>query len=189
MLRLYFSNNKDQLNDIDMEIMETILSSEQIRDRVNVLGGQISADYKDKKLLLIGILNGAFIFLADLARAINLELEVDFIRVASYGDASSTSGTIKLTKKPELELAGKDILLVEDIVDTGTTLAWLHDYFATYQPASIKTCTLIDKHERREAEVNVDYVGFMLNKGFLVGYGLDYAQKFRNLPEVCSIQE
>jgi len=172
-----------------MEITKTILSSEQIRDRVDALGRQISADYKDRKLVLIGILNGAFIFLADLARAIKLELEVDFVRVASYGDATSTTGTIRLTKKPELELAGKDILLVEDIVDTGTTLAWLHDHFAAYKPASIKTCSLVDKNERREAEVNVDYIGFSLNKGFLVGYGLDYAQKFRNLPEVCSMQE
>ena len=172
-----------------MEITETILSREQIHDRVDVLGRQISTDYRDKKLILIGILNGAFIFLADLVRSIDLELEVDFIRVASYGDATSTTGTITLSKKPDLELAGKDILLVEDIVDTGTTLAWLHNYFATYQPASIKTCSLIDKHERREAELKVDYVGFVLNKGFLVGYGLDYAQKFRNLPEVCSMQE
>ena len=172
-----------------MKITETILSSEQIRDRVDVLGRQISADYRDKELVLIGILNGAFIFLADLVRSIDLELEVDFIRVASYGDATSTTGTITLSKKPDLELAGKDILLVEDIVDTGTTMAWLHDHFLTYNPTSIKTCTLIDKHERRKAEVNVDYAGFMLNKGFLVGYGLDYAQKFRNLPEVCSLQE
>ena len=172
-----------------MEITETILSKEEIQDRVEVLGREISADYRDKNLVLIGILNGAFIFLADLVRSIDLELEVDFIRVASYGDATSTTGTITLSKKPDLELAGKDILLVEDIVDTGTTLAWLHNYFATYQPASIKTCSLIDKHERREAEVKVDYVGFVLNRGFLVGYGLDYAQKFRNLPEVCSMQE
>ena len=172
-----------------MNITETILSRVQIYDRVSVLGRQISADYRDKELVLIGILNGAFIFLADLVRSIDLELEVDFIRVASYGDATSTTGTITLSKKPELDLAGKDILLVEDIVDTGTTLTWLLDYIATYQPASIKTCTLIDKHERRKTEVNVDYVGFMLNKGFLVGYGLDYAQKFRNLPEICSMQE
>ncbi len=172
-----------------MEITETILSKEEIHDRVEVLGREISADYRDKKLVLIGILNGAFIFLADLVRSIDLELEVDFIRVASYGDDTSTTGTITLSKKPDLELAGKDILLVEDIVDTGTTLAWLHDYFTAYQPASIKICSLIDKHERRETEVKVDYVGFVLNKGFLVGYGLDYAQKFRNLPEICSMQE
>lgn len=172
-----------------MKITETILSSEQIQDRVDVLGQQISTDYKDKKLVLIGILNGAFIFLADLARAIELELEVDFIRVASYGDATTTTGTITLSKKPELDLAGKDILLVEDIVDTGTTIAWLHDHFTEYNPASIKTCTLIDKHERRETAVNVDYPGFILNMGFLVGYGLDCAQKFRNLPAVYSMQE
>lgn len=172
-----------------MEITETIVTRQQIHDRVAVLGSRIRADYADKNLVLIGILNGAFIFLADLARAIDLELEVDFIRVASYGDATSTTGTITLSKKPELELQGKDILLVEDIVDTGTTMHWLYDYFARYEPASVKTCTLIDKHERRQTEVSVDYAGFTLNKGFLIGYGLDYAQKFRNLPAVHSMRE
>ena len=171
-----------------MKITETILNREQIEDRVTVLGRQINSDYKNKDLVLIGILNGAFIFLADLARAIDLELEVDFIRVASYGDATSTTGTITLSKKPELELKGKDILFVEDIVDTGTTMAWLYRHFAQYEPASVKTCTLIDKHERRETEVSVDYAGFTLNKGFLIGYGLDYAQKFRNLPAVYSMK-
>lgn len=173
----------------NMEITDTILTREQIQDRVAVLGNQISTDYVGRELVLIGILNGAFIFLADLARAIDLELEVDFIRVASYGDTTSTSGTITLSKKPELELQEKDILLVEDIVDTGTTITWLHDYFAQYEPASVKTCTLIDKHERRKTEVNIDYAGFTLNKGFLIGYGLDFAQKFRNLPAVHSMQE
>ena len=172
-----------------MEITETILSSQQIRDRVDVLGQQISTDFSGRKLVLIGILNGAFIFMADLARAIDLEIEVDFIRVASYGDSTATSGTITLSKKPELDLAGKDVLLVEDIVDTGTTMAWLHKHLTVYNPLSIKTCTLIDKHERRETEIHVDYAGFTLNRGFLVGYGLDYAQKFRNLPEVYSLRE
>jgi hypoxanthine phosphoribosyltransferase len=172
-----------------MKISETILSKTQIQDRVSELGRQISTDYQDKQLVLIGILNGAFIFLADLARAIDLDLEVDFLRVASYGDDTSTSGTIKLTKKPELDLSGKDILLVEDIVDTGTTMAWLYDFFSGYTPASVKFCSLIDKHERRKVDVVVDYAGFVLNKGFLVGYGLDYAQRYRNLDEVYAMTE
>lgn len=173
-----------------MKIAKTVLDRQEIADRVNVLGRRITADYKDKDLVLIGVLNGAFIFLADLARVIDLKAEVDFIRVASYGDAAETSGSISLSKEPELDLKGKDILLVEDIVDSGTTMAWLHDYFMTkHQAASVKACALIDKHERRTVEVRVDYVGFTLDRGFLVGYGLDYAQQYRTLPDVCALEE
>ena len=173
-----------------MKITKTLISSEEIRNRVRTLGQQITSDYEDQPLIMIGILNGAFIFLADLARAVELDLKVDFIRVASYGNATSTSGKITMSKKPELDLAGKHILLVEDIVDTGTTMAWLTDYLATsFTPASIKICSLIDKTERREVPVTVDYTGFSLDKGFLVGYGLDCAQKFRNLPEICVLGE
>lgn len=172
-----------------MKIAETVLGSQEIAARINALGRQITADYQGKKLVLIGILNGAFIFLADLARAITVEAEVDFIRVASYGNAAETSGTVTLSKAPELELADKDILLVEDIVDSGTTIAWLRKYFsAQHRPASLKICALIDKHERRTADVRVDYAGFRLEKGFLVGYGLDYAQKYRTLPDVRSLE-
>ena len=173
-----------------MKITKPLISSEEISNRVQPLGQQITSDYENRQLILIGILNGAFIFLADLARAINLDIEVDFIRVASYGNTTSSSGKITLTKKPELDLADKDILLVEDIVDTGTTMAWLNNYLATtYTPASLKICSLIDKKERRQVPVTVDYTGFSLDRGFLVGYGLDCAQKFRNLPEVCSLEE
>jgi len=173
-----------------MKIAKTLISSAEINNRVKTLGQQITTDYTNSPLILIGILNGAFIFLADLARAIKLDIEVDFIRVASYGNETSTSGKITLTKKPELELSGKHILLVEDIVDTGTTMAWLNDYLATaFTPASIKICSLIDKKERREVPVTVDYKGFSLDQGFLVGYGLDCAQRYRNLPEVCSLEE
>jgi hypoxanthine phosphoribosyltransferase len=173
-----------------MKIVKTVLDRQKIADRVNVLGRRITADYKDKDLVLVGVLNGAFIFLADLARAIDLKAEVDFIRVASYGDAAETSGSISLSKEPELDFAGKDILLVEDIVDSGTTMAWLHDYFmAKHQAASVKACALIDKHERRTVAVKVDYVGFTLDRGFLVGYGLDYAQQYRTLPDICALEE
>lgn len=163
---------------------EIVFSRQAIDDRVRQLGREIAIDYRERPLVLVGVLNGAFIFLADLARAIDLPVTIDFIRVASYGDATTTSGTIRLTKPPETDLTGKDILLVEDIVDTGTTLAWLRQYFKEHQVASIKICALIDKHERRKAEVVVDYSGFQVEKGFLIGYGLDHAEQYRNLPAI-----
>ncbi len=161
-----------------------LFSTQEISEKVQQLGLKITEDYAGRTLVLIGVLNGAFIFLADLARAIDLPVEIDFIRVASYGDNTTTSGTIRLTKPPEIDLKGKDILLVEDIVDTGSTLAWLHQYFKEHQTGSVKICTLIDKHERRTVEVKVDYAGFQVEEGFLIGYGLDHAEQFRNLPAI-----
>ena len=161
-----------------------LFSRQQLAERIEELGRRISEDYQGRPLVLIAVLKGAFMFLADLARAIDLPVEIDFIRVASYGDATTTSGTVRLTKSPEVDLAGKDVLLVEDIVDTGTTLAWLHRYFKEHQAASVKMCALVDKYERRESEVVVDYAGFRLERGFLIGYGLDYAEQYRNLPEI-----
>ena len=164
-----------------------LFDRQEISTRVQELGRQITRDYQNRPLVLIGVLNGAFIFLADLAREIDLDVEVDFIRVASYGDATTTSGTIRLTKPPEIDLNGKDILLVEDIVDTGTTLAWLHQYFAEHNAGSVKICALVNKHERRETAVVVDYAGFQVEKGFLIGYGLDYAERFRNLSGIYEV--
>jgi len=173
-----------------MKIKETLLQRQEIEERVSSLGQQLTKDYAGKKPVVLGILNGAFIFLADLVRAVDLPVEVDFIRVASYGETTESSGSITLTKEPELDLTGKDILLVEDIVDSGTTMAWLQKYFTTeYKPNSIKTCTLIDKSERRAINVQMDYVGFQIKEGFLVGYGLDCAQQYRTLPDICTLEE
>ncbi|MCI5160889.1 MAG: hypoxanthine phosphoribosyltransferase [Candidatus Electrothrix sp. AX5] len=173
-----------------MKIKETLLQRQEIEERVNSLGQQLTKDYAGEKPVMIGILNGAFIFLADLVRAVDLPVEVDFIRVASYGQATESSGSIKLSKEPELDLTDKDIILVEDIVDSGITMAWLREYFTTrHNPNSVKVCTLIDKSERRAVDVQVDYVGFQIEKGFLVGYGLDCAQSYRNLPQICSLGE
>ncbi|WP_417909305.1 hypoxanthine phosphoribosyltransferase [Candidatus Electronema sp. PJ] len=172
-----------------MKIAATVLDREEIEARVKVLGQQITEDYQGKKLVLIGILNGAFIFLADLAREIQLAVEIDFIRVASYGKAAASSGSVVLRKEPDLDLVGKHVLLVEDIIDSGLTMAWLREYFLTKQQvASVKTCALIDKKERRATDVQTDYVGFNVEQGFLVGYGLDYAQNYRNLPKVCALE-
>ncbi|MDW7771579.1 MAG: hypoxanthine phosphoribosyltransferase [Desulfobulbaceae bacterium] len=170
-----------------MAKQELIVSRQQISDRVSELGVQISADYKEKNLVMIGVLNGSFIFLADLARAVTIPHRIDFIRVASYGASNTSSGKISLSKDVELDLGGKDVLLVEDIVDTGTTLHWLVNYFTGKQARSVRTCALINKKERREVEVNVDYTGFTLSRGFLVGYGLDYDERYRHLPQIYNL--
>ena len=147
------------------------------------MGQQIASEnYSD--LLVVGILNGAFIFTADLVRAISTPLEIDFIRVASYGDGTSSSGQIKLFKDLELSVTGKNVLLVEDIVDTGNTITWLDEHLQDRGAASIKLCVLIDKRERREREVKIDYCGFQVQDGFLVGYGLDHADQYRHLPDI-----
>ncbi len=164
--------------------MKLILSSKKIQARVNELGRRISRDYRDGRLVVIGILNGAFIFTADLVRTLAIPVEVDFIRVASYGDNTCASDDIRLTKDVELSLAGKDVLLVEDIVDTGCTMRYLVEFLHKRRPASVRICTLIDKSERREAAVDIAYSGFAIKEGFLVGYGLDFAEKHRNLPAV-----
>jgi len=163
---------------------ELVISEADIQKRVKMLGAAISADYADKPLVLICILNGAFIFMADLARQITPPVEIDFVRVSSYGGNTYSSGTIAFTKDIELDITGKDVLLVEDIVDTGRTLARLKEIFSARKPRSLKICTLINKTERRETEVEIDYFGFAIDHGFLVGYGLDYAEQHRHYPEV-----
>ncbi len=166
-----------------------ILSRKKIARRVQELAAQIGRDYEGQDLLLVGILKGAFIFLADLARALEVPAQVDFVRLMSYGKATETSGEVHITKDVELPVHGRHVLIVEDIVDAGLTLDFLLGHLASHNPASLKICCLIDKRERRQVEVPLDYVGFTVEKGFLVGYGLDCAEKFRTLPEVYEIVE
>jgi hypoxanthine phosphoribosyltransferase len=165
-----------------------VISSLDIQARVEDLGHQITQDYQGRQLVVLGVLNGAFIFAADLCRAIALDLEIDFIRVASYGTDTKSSGRIRLLKEPSIELTGKDILLVEDIVDTGTTMAWMLNHFRQSGAETVRICTLIDKKERRKVPVTAAYIGFSLDQGFLVGYGLDYGEKYRNLPAIYTLQ-
>ncbi len=164
-----------------------LISEEEINTRVQETGEQITKDYKDLDLVMIGVLKGSFIFLADLSRKISIDHEIDLIGASSY-DGTSSSGQIVFTKKPDLELKGRDILLVEDIVDTGNTLLKIVDFIQLLNPRSIKICSLIDKHERREVEINVTYSCFSLEKGFIVGYGLDYNEKYRNLPAIYDLK-
>ncbi len=166
-----------------------IISREAIAARVGELAAQISRDYIDKNPLLIGILKGSFIFLADLARALDFPVQVDFVRLRSYGAGTKTSGEVHITKDVELTVKDRHVLVVEDIVDAGLTLDFLLGHLASYQPASLKICCLIDKKERRQVEVPLDYIGFTIEKGFLVGYGLDSGEKFRTLPDVYEIVE
>ena len=166
-----------------------ILSREEIARKVQELAKQIDRDYAGQDLLLLGVLKGAFIFLADLARALEVSVEVDFVRLISYVAGTETSGEVHITKDVELPIKDRHVLVVEDIVDVGLTLDFLLGHLASHNPASLKVCCLIDKLERRQVEVPLDYVGFTVEKGFLVGYGLDCGQKFRNLPEVYEIVE
>lgn len=171
-----------------MTTKKLILSQEEIAKRVAQLGHEISSFYHNRPLVLVGVLNGAFIFMADLARALTMNVEIDFVRVASYGMSSTSSGDISLSKDVGLDLVDKDVLLVEDIVDTGRTLAWLSDFFHDKGAASVRICALIDKKERRQADVQLDFSGFAIEEGFLVGYGLDCAEQYRNLAAIYHLE-
>ncbi len=165
-----------------------IILPEDIQEKVSCIARQISSDYQGKDLILVGMLKGAFIFLSDLARHISIPVQIDFMRVSSYGADISSSGNITLTHPIQIDVAGKHLLLVEDIVDTGRTLAWARDYFQCLNPASVHICAFIDKHERREVDVEVDYSCFSVSEGFLVGYGLDYAENYRELPGIYHLK-
>jgi len=164
-----------------------LISELEISRQIKKIGKKISNDYKTRDLVLIGILKGSFIFLSDLTRQISIDHEIDLIGAASYKGTSST-GQIVFTKQPDLELENRDILLVEDIVDTGNTLFKIVEFVQLLNPRSIKICSLIDKHERREVQIRVDYSCFLLDKGFIVGYGLDYNEKYRNLPAIYDLK-
>ena len=164
------------------------ISAEELEKQVNELAARINRDYEGKSLIVIGILKGACIFLSDLVRRLSMPVEIDFVRLASYGKGSATSGEVTITKDVEMPIEGRHLLVVEDIVDTGTTLVWLLDHLRERQPESVKICALVDKLERRQVEVPLDYVGIRVDKGFLVGYGLDFAEKHRNLPEIHEVE-
>jgi len=165
-----------------------VLSKEDINRMISALAKEISADYEGHALILIGVLKGAFIFLADLVRNLTVPVEVDFLRVSSYESSTSSSEKIKLTKKIENDLQGKDVLIVEDIIDTGLTIEYLIQYVKSLNPLSVGVCTLIDKVERRRKDVKINYAAHKVLKGFFVGYGLDYAENYRNLPEIYDLK-
>jgi hypoxanthine phosphoribosyltransferase len=169
--------------------MRTVLIPHaEIEARVAILAGKISSDYEGKEPVLIGVLKGVVFFFANLVMKLTIPSKMDFIRAASYGSGSTSSGVIRILKDVELPLKGEDVILVEDIVDTGLTLDQMIRHLEVKEPASIKTCALIDKPERRRKEVMIDYLGFEVPAGFLVGYGLDYDEKYRYLPDICTLE-
>ncbi len=172
--------------------LKQFYSADEISKRVAELGDRIKKDYEKvlapgEQLLAVGVLNGAFVFLADLIRAVDLPVEVDFIRLSSYQDKDTSSSEVVMTKNLEKEIKGRHVLIVEDIADCGLTLNWLLEFLRKRQPASIKVAVAMDKKGRRETAVPLDYVAFSLEDGFLVGYGLDFAERYRNLPNICQV--
>jgi hypoxanthine phosphoribosyltransferase len=168
-------------------ILRTI-SEKEIRQTVKTIAQDLTKDYRDREPVLIGVLNGVFIFFADLVREISFPHEIDFVRLASYGSQDTSSGSVALTKDIELSIGGRPVIVVEDIIDTGLTLSYLIHHIKEKGPESVKICTLINKLERREKAVRIDYWGFEVERGFVVGYGLDYNEKFRNLPYILSLE-
>ena len=171
-------------NCMEKDIERVLLTEEQLKARVAELGAQISADYAGKEPVLVSVLRGSYIFMADLTRAIDLPLSVDFMAVSSYGAGTTSSGQVEIKKDLSDSIEGKDLLIVEDILDSGNTLYYLTGILRQRHPASIRLCTLLDKPERRVKPVEVHYTGFTIPDAFVVGYGLDYDEKYRNLPYV-----
>ena len=164
--------------------ISVLFTEEEVNARIREMGEQISRDYEGKSLHIVGILKGATFFACELAKRITVPVTLDFMSVSSYGDSTVSSGIVKINKDLDEPIEGRDVLVVEDIVDTGNTLSYLLDNLQKRGSASVKLCTLLNKPERREKDVNVDYTGFVIPDEFVVGYGLDYAQKYRNLPYI-----
>ncbi|MGB4668314.1 MAG: hypoxanthine phosphoribosyltransferase, partial [bacterium] len=166
------------------EIKEILIDQEQLQQRIQELGAEISRDYQGKELHLICVLKGAVLFLADLARNLTVPVSFDFMAVSSYGASTESSGVVRILKDLEESIEGKDVLIVEDIIDSGLTLHYLYQNLHSRKPASLEICTLLDKPDRRRVDVPVKYCGFSIPDRFVVGYGLDFAEKYRNLPYI-----
>ncbi len=165
-----------------------MLSTEEIAARVRDLGAQITKDYKDKNLVLVVVLKGSFVFASDLCRAIDLPLRIDFLGVRSYGEGTESSGVVQITHDLSKPIANEDVIIVEDIVDTGLTIAHLMDLFRTRNPRSVKVCALLHKPARARVSVGIDYLGFTIEDKFVVGYGLDFAERYRNIPYIGVVE-
>jgi hypoxanthine phosphoribosyltransferase len=170
-------------------IKDVMISETAIKDRVKELAQQIESDYNNEAIVLIVVLKGSFIFAADLIREMKGDIKIDFISVSSYGDETETTGKVRLLKDLDANITNQNVLVVEDIIDSGLTLHFLRGHLQAHKPKQIKICTLLDKPERRKVDLPVDYVGFVIPDEFIVGYGIDYAQMYRNLPYISTVEE
>lgn len=170
------------------DIERVLYTQDEIREMVHKMGKQISSDYAGLELVLVGVLKGGFIFLADLIRSISIPVSLDFISVSSYGHSTSSSGIVRIIKDIDIDVKNKHVILVEDIVDTGLTLNHLKGLFLSRQPAGVKICSAFDKPCRRQTDIAIDYKGLEVPDQFIVGYGLDYKEKYRNLPDICILK-
>lgn len=174
---------------MNKDIREILISEDVLQSKVAELGVKITEDYKDKDLLIVCVLKGAVIFVSDLMRKIDLPLEIDFMAISSYGSNTQSSGVVRILKDLNSSIEGRDILIVEDIIDSGLTLSYLVDNLKSRGPASVEICTILDKPDRRTTDLEIKYTGFQVPDEFVVGYGLDYAEKYRNLPYIAVLKE
>lgn len=172
----------------ELNISKVMISEEELKAKVGQLASQIERDYQGKKLVIVGILKGACVFVSDLIRQINLPLTLDFMSVSSYGMSTESSGVVRILKDLDMDITDMDVLIVEDIIDSGLTLNYLRDYLGARHARSLKICTLLDKPQRRKVEVVADYVGFTIEDKFIVGYGIDCKEQFRNIPYIAAVE-
>jgi hypoxanthine phosphoribosyltransferase len=172
------------MSDVHHGVGEILIDETAVKERVAALGAEISSDYAGRDLLLVGVLKGAVFFMADLMRELSIPCEIDFMAISSYGAATDSSGVVRILKDLDINIAGRDVLVVEDIIDSGLTLSYLMRNLQARNPASVEVCALLTKPERREIEVPVRYVGFEIPNRFVIGYGLDFAERYRNLPYI-----
>jgi len=173
---------------LHQDLKDILLTEEQLQAKIRELGAKISADYRDRNPLLIGVLKGAFMFMADLAKAIDIPVEIDFMAVSSYGSSTKSSGVVRIIKDLEVSVEGRDVIIVEDIIDSGLTLSYLIDVLERRNARSVAVVALLDKPDRRKVNLDIEYKGFTLPDEFVVGYGLDYAEKYRNLPFIAVLK-
>lgn len=173
---------------MENDISKILITKEEIQQKINEFGYKINNDYKEKDLIMISLLKGSIIFMSDLMRAININCKIDFMSVSSYGLGHKTSGTVKIIKDLDIDIINKDVLIIEDILDSGLTLEYIISILSKRKPKSIKICTLLNKPEKRQVDIIPDYSGFDVPNKFIVGYGLDYAEKYRNLPYIAVLK-
>ena len=171
-----------------MNVSNTLISQKEIEAKVVELAKKIEKDYENQELLVVGVLKGAFVFVSDLVRNINLNLSLDFMAVSSYGMSTQSSGVVKINKDIDMDITGKNVIIVEDIIDTGLTLKYIKEYLSGKNAKSVRICALLDKPSRRKCDVDVDYIGFEIEDLFIVGYGIDCKEKYRNLPYIAYVQ-